>query len=61
LKEVLESLYSEELEKEIEFGEEKIPTWRLFNIVENHIIHHRGACVVYLRMNNIAPKGYFGW
>lgn len=57
----LDSLDSAALEKEIEFGEEKIPAWKLFDIVENHIIHHRGACVVYLRMNGIKPKGYFGW
>lgn len=57
----LEAMSSEDLEKEIEFGKETIPTWRLFNIVENHNNHHRGYSLVYLRMNGIVPKGYFGW
>jgi uncharacterized damage-inducible protein DinB len=47
--------------EEIEFGKEKIPAWRMFTIVENHLIHHRGQTIVYLRLNNIVPKGYFGW
>ncbi|MBW3466826.1 DinB family protein [Arthrospiribacter ruber] len=57
----LESMTSEDLEKEIEFGKEAISAWRLFNIVENHNNHHRGYSLVYLRMNGIVPKGYFGW
>jgi uncharacterized damage-inducible protein DinB len=57
----LESMTSIDLEKEIEFGKETIPVWRLFNIVENHNNHHRGYSLVYLRMNGIVPKGYFGW
>jgi len=38
-----------------------IPGWRLFYALENHIIHHRGQCIVYLRLKGIHPKGYFGW
>jgi uncharacterized damage-inducible protein DinB len=29
--------------------------------MENHIIHHRGQAIVYLRLNGVKPKGYFGW
>ncbi|RZM10040.1 MAG: DinB family protein, partial [Pedobacter sp.] len=29
--------------------------------MDNHIIHHRGQCMVYLRMNGITPEGYLGW
>ncbi|EIM74089.1 hypothetical protein A3SI_16602 [Nitritalea halalkaliphila LW7] len=57
----LEAMTTEDLEKEIEFGKENIPAWRLFHIVENHNNHHRGYSLVYLRMNGIVPKGYFGW
>lgn len=39
----------------------KIPNWRLLYAMENHIIHHRGQCVVYLRLNGITPEGYLGW
>ncbi len=44
-----------------EIAGEEIPAWRLFYAMENHIIHHRGQCVVYLRLNGIKPKGYYGW
>lgn len=58
---VLDSMADEQLEMEVEFGKDGIPAWKLFDIVENHIIHHRGACIVYLRMNGITPIGYFGY
>ena len=44
-----------------DFAGDTIPLWRLFYALENHIIHHRGQCVVYLRLNGIVPKGYYGW
>jgi uncharacterized damage-inducible protein DinB len=43
------------------FGSEDIPLWRLFYALENHIIHHRGQAVCYLRLNGITPIGYVGW
>lgn len=58
---VLSDLDEDRLMQEIEFGEDMVPVWKLFDIMENHIIHHRGACIVYLRMNGIVPKGYFGY
>jgi len=39
----------------------KIPNWRLLYAMENHIIHHRGQCMVYLRLKGITPEGYLGW
>ncbi|WP_114750708.1 DinB family protein [Pleomorphovibrio marinus] len=61
LEEVLESKSNEEMEETIDFGGEEMPVWRLFDIVENHSIHHRGYSLVYMRMNGVAPKGYLGW
>ncbi|MCU0354066.1 MAG: DinB family protein [Cytophagales bacterium] len=29
--------------------------------MENHIIHHRGQAIVYLRLKGIRPEGYVGW
>jgi uncharacterized damage-inducible protein DinB len=43
------------------YGGEEIPIWRLFYALENHIIHHRGQAVCYLRLNGITPIGYIGW
>lgn len=39
----------------------KIPNWRYLYAMENHIIHHRGQCMVYLRMKGVTPEGYLGW
>lgn len=47
--------------EQTDFSGEQMPVWRLFYAMENHIIHHRGQAVVYLRLNGIRPKGYFGW
>lgn len=43
------------------FTNGEIPMWRLIYAVENHIIHHRGQVIVYLRLKNIVPEGYVGW
>ncbi len=54
-------LSDEKLLSDCEFAGETIPVWRLFYAMENHIIHHRGQCIVYLRLNGIVPKGFYGW
>ena len=51
----------EKLMSDIEFSGENIPTWRFFYAMENHIIHHRGQAIVYLRLKGIKPNGYYGW
>ncbi len=55
------NLTEEQLCSNCEFAGDTIPVWRLFYAMENHIIHHRGQCVVYLRLNGVVPKGYYGW
>ncbi|MEM6643725.1 MAG: DinB family protein [Bacteroidota bacterium] len=57
----IKELSVEKLHSMTDFAGEDIPLWRLFYALENHIIHHRGQCIVYLRLNGIIPKGYYGW
>lgn len=57
----IEILTDEKLFSDCDFAGDTIPIWRLFYAMENHIIHHRGQCVVYLRLNGVVPKGYYGW
>lgn len=57
----IEELSDEKLLSNCDFAGDTIPVWRLFYALENHIIHHRGQCIVYLRLNGIVPKGYYGW
>ncbi len=44
-----------------EYVGDTMPNWRLLYALENHIIHHRGQCMVYLRLKGITPVGYLGW
>lgn len=44
-----------------EFVGGRIPNWRYLYAMDNHIIHHRGQCMLYLRMNGVTPEGYLGW
>lgn len=51
----------EKLLAEDAFADGKIPNWRLLYAMENHIIHHRGQAMVYLRLKGVTPEGYLGW
>lgn len=57
----IRELPDEKLLSNCDFAGDTIPVWRLFYAMENHIIHHRGQCVVYLRLNGVVPKGFYGW
>lgn len=61
VKQTIDELPSEKLLADCDFAGDKIPIWRLIYALENHIIHHRGQCIVYLRLNGVVPKGYYGW
>ncbi|MEL7004972.1 MAG: DinB family protein [Bacteroidota bacterium] len=57
----VQTLSIEELLSDCDFAGDTIPVWRLIYALESHIVHHRGQCVVYLRLNGVIPKGYYGW
>jgi hypothetical protein len=61
IKSVLDKTSESSLSKIVNYGGEDMPLWRLFYALENHIIHHRGQAVCYLRLNGITPSGYIGW
>ncbi|MEZ4902059.1 MAG: DinB family protein [Spirosomataceae bacterium] len=42
-------------------GDKEVDLLRLLYICENHLIHHRGALMIYLRHKQIVPNGYVGW
>lgn len=44
---------------EVFYGESSIQ--RLLNLMDNHIAHHRGQMIVYLRLKGIKPPKYRGW
>lgn len=61
IRESIAEIPAEMLLSTCSFAGDTIPVWRLFYALENHIIHHRGQCVVYLRLNGVVPKGFYGW
>jgi len=61
VRQAIEELTDEKLLAVCDFAGDTIPIWRLLYALENHIIHHRGQCVVYLRLNGVRPKGFYGW
>lgn len=34
---------------------------RILNLADNHLAHHRGQMIVYLRLKEIKPPSYIGW
>ncbi len=57
----IQEMPGEKLQTDCDFAGDTIPVWRLFYALENHIVHHRGQCVVYLRLKGVVPQGYYGW
>jgi uncharacterized damage-inducible protein DinB len=47
--------------EEEKFAGDTIPKWQLLLALENHIIHHRGQAIVYLRLKGVTPEGFVGW
>ncbi|MEM6801993.1 MAG: DinB family protein [Bacteroidota bacterium] len=61
VRKTIDELSDEVLLSNCDFAGDTIPIWRLIYALENHIIHHRGQCVVYLRLKEVIPKGFYGW
>lgn len=58
---VVGEISPERLSKQEGFAGGKIQAWQFFYAMENHIIHHRGQAICYLRLKGITPEGYVGW
>ncbi len=52
---------SEWTEREIEFFSGTFPLDHFFQILLDHLTHHRAMAIVYLRMQGITPPRYVGW
>ncbi|NRB50250.1 MAG: DinB family protein [Saprospiraceae bacterium] len=61
VRKTIDEIADEKLLEQCDFAGDTIPIWRLIYALENHIIHHRGQCIVYLRLKGIKPKGFYGW
>lgn len=61
MRQTITTISDAKLFEQAEFVGGRIPNWRYLYAMDNHIIHHRGQCMVYLRMNGVTPEGYLGW
>ena len=50
-----------QLEDKIDFFAGPMTKRRIFFLMTDHVTHHRGQLVVYLRLNGITPPRYRGW
>lgn len=61
VRQTIETVPDAKLFEKDDYVGDKIPNWRLLYALENHIIHHRGQCMVYVRLKGVTPAGYLGW
>jgi len=57
----LEAMDASELKNTVDVFYGESSKRRLLNLMDNHIAHHRGQMIVYLRMKGITPPKYRGW
>jgi uncharacterized damage-inducible protein DinB len=55
---VISGLTEKTAAEEISMGQSKLALWKILLFCEQHIAHHRGQIVVYLRLNGIKPPQY---
>ena len=59
--ETISSLTDKDLEETVDFFAGKMTRRRILFLLTDHVTHHRGQLVVYLRMKNVEPPSYRGW
>lgn len=51
----------EDLDDIVDFPAKPLTKRQVFFLLTDHLTHHRGQLVVYLRLNDITPPKYRGW
>ena len=49
------------LDDTVEFVDGPLTKRQIFLLLNDHVTHHRGQLVVYLRLNDIKPPAFRGW
>lgn len=52
---------SKTLQEKIEFKGDTLSKENIFYLMRDHMAHHRGQAILYLRLNDIEVPGYKGW
>lgn len=59
--ETIAKMTEKDLEENVDFLAGKMTKRRILFLLSDHVTHHRGQLVVYLRLKNITPPDYVGW
>jgi uncharacterized damage-inducible protein DinB len=59
--ETIQNFDPSQLDEKVEFFAGPMSKRQIMMLMSDHVTHHRGQLVVYLRLNNIKPPGYRGW
>lgn len=59
--ETVASMTEKDLNETVDFLAGKMTRRRILFLLTDHVTHHRGQLVVYLRLNNVEPPDYRGW
>ncbi len=58
---LIDEISRNKLDENIEFGGVEMTKENMFYLLRDHQVHHRGQCVVYLRMVDVKAPPYVGW
>jgi uncharacterized damage-inducible protein DinB len=57
----LRNFNAEQLDTEVDFFAGPMSKRQVLMLMSDHVTHHRGQLVVYLRLNDLKPPSYRGW
>lgn len=57
----MESLNAEEAGETVDFFAGPMTKRQIVHLMHDHLTHHRGQLIVYLRLNGLQPPRYRGW
>ena len=57
----INGLSEKQLNDKVQFVAGEMTRRRILMLLTDHVTHHRGQLVVYLRMKNVEPPKYVGW
>jgi uncharacterized damage-inducible protein DinB len=60
-RQTIDHLNEKNLNQQVDFFAGKMTKRRILMLLTDHVTHHRGQLVVYLRLNGIEPPAYRGW
>ena len=57
----INAMTEKDLNEKVDFVSGTMTKRRMLMLLSDHVTHHRGQLVVYLRMKNVEPPKYVGW